>query len=121
MRAGIFVTGTAAGPMDIVDSIVHGRRGRVTSRRLYCNLTTGSRNQLPKTKPGKERGPCLRKYRPIQTPRIEPRIGVYVCNCGGNIGNVVQCDNGRPASWGNCPTWSPPTATCSCVPIPGKN
>jgi len=22
----------------------------------------------------------------------EPRIGVYVCNCGGNIGDVVKCD-----------------------------
>jgi heterodisulfide reductase subunit A2 len=22
----------------------------------------------------------------------EPRIGVYVCNCGGNIGDVVQCE-----------------------------
>ena len=21
----------------------------------------------------------------------EPRIGVYVCNCGGNIGDVVDC------------------------------
>lgn len=23
----------------------------------------------------------------------EPRVGVYVCNCGGNIGDVVQCEN----------------------------
>ncbi|HEY53783.1 MAG TPA: CoB--CoM heterodisulfide reductase iron-sulfur subunit A family protein, partial [Caldilineae bacterium] len=22
----------------------------------------------------------------------EPRIGVYVCNCGGNIGDVVRCE-----------------------------
>jgi len=28
-----------------------------------------------------------------QNPKDEePRIGVYVCNCGGNIGDVVKCD-----------------------------
>ena len=28
-----------------------------------------------------------------QNPEAEtPRIGVYVCNCGGNIGDVVKCD-----------------------------
>lgn len=26
-----------------------------------------------------------------QDPVEEPRIGVYVCNCGGNIGDVVRC------------------------------
>jgi heterodisulfide reductase subunit A2 len=25
-------------------------------------------------------------------PNEEPRIGVYVCNCGGNIGDVVECE-----------------------------
>ena len=24
--------------------------------------------------------------------QAEPRIGVYVCNCGGNIGDVVHCE-----------------------------
>jgi heterodisulfide reductase subunit A2 len=28
---------------------------------------------------------------PVQDS-AEPRIGVYVCNCGGNIGDVVQCE-----------------------------
>jgi len=29
---------------------------------------------------------------PSSTPKEEPRIGVYVCNCGGNIGDVVDCE-----------------------------
>ncbi len=27
-----------------------------------------------------------------QNPDKEPHIGVYVCNCGGNIGDVVECE-----------------------------
>lgn len=32
---------------------------------------------------------------PKNTPNTneEPRVGVYVCNCGGNIGDVVECEN----------------------------
>ena len=29
----------------------------------------------------------------VQNPKdVKPRIGVYVCNCGGNIGDVVQTE-----------------------------
>jgi heterodisulfide reductase subunit A-like polyferredoxin len=27
-----------------------------------------------------------------KNPSEEPRIGVYVCHCGGNISGVVQCE-----------------------------
>ena len=32
---------------------------------------------------------------PKNTPisKEEPKVGVYVCNCGGNIGDVVECEN----------------------------
>lgn len=29
---------------------------------------------------------------PEKDPKEEPRIGVYVCHCGGNIGDVVECE-----------------------------
>ena len=27
-----------------------------------------------------------------KNPKEEPRIGVYICHCGGNISNTVQCE-----------------------------
>ena len=32
-----------------------------------------------------------KKTEPKKTKQEEPRIGVYVCHCGGNISDVVQC------------------------------
>jgi heterodisulfide reductase subunit A len=33
-----------------------------------------------------------REQQPIQALKEEPRIGVYTCYCGGNISDVVDCD-----------------------------
>jgi len=76
-RPGIFVSGAFQGPMDIPESVVSGigagaqasellnkRRGKLKRQRVYP----------------KERD--VRKE--------EPRVGVFVCHCGANIGRVVN-------------------------------
>jgi heterodisulfide reductase subunit A len=76
-RPGIFVTGAFKGPLDIPESVftAHGagsqcgelldyRRGKLAKERVYP----------PERDVSKE----------------EPRIGVFVCHCGANIGRIVN-------------------------------
>jgi len=76
-RAGIFVSGAFQGPMDIPESVFNAsgagsqcgelldyRRGKLTKPRVYP----------PERDVSEE----------------EPRIGVFVCHCGANIGRVVD-------------------------------
>jgi heterodisulfide reductase subunit A len=76
-RAGIFVSGAFQGPMDIPESVFSAsgagskcgelldyRRGKLTQERMYP--------------PEKD------------VSQEEPRIGVFVCHCGANIGRVVD-------------------------------
>lgn len=76
-RAGIFVSGAFQGPMDIPESVVSAsgagsqcgqllayRRGELARKRVY---------PLERDVSGEE-----------------PRVGVYVCHCGANIGRVVD-------------------------------
>lgn len=76
-RRGIFISGSFRGPADIPESVVtasgagamagaliSGRRGRLDKKRVYPS----------------ER--CVKGER--------PRIGVFVCHCGANIGRVVN-------------------------------
>lgn len=76
-RPGIFVSGAFQGPMDIPESVFTAsgagsqcgqlldyRRGKLTKERIYP----------PERDIAKE----------------EPRIGVFVCHCGANIGRVVD-------------------------------
>ncbi len=76
-RPGVFVSGAFQGPMDIPESVfsasgagsqcgefLDSRRGKLTRERLY-----------PEEK---------------DVSREEPRIGVFVCHCGANIGRVVD-------------------------------
>ncbi len=76
-RPGIFVSGAFQGPMDIPESVfaasaasarcgelLSRRRGRLTRERTYpAEKDTGAE---------------------------EPRVGVFVCHCGANIGRVVD-------------------------------
>ena len=74
---GIFVSGAFQGPLDIPDSVITAsaagsqcgellnyRRGRLTKERIY-----------PQEK---------------DVSLEEPKIGVFVCHCGANIGRVVD-------------------------------
>lgn len=76
-RPGIFISGAFSGPMDIPESVVSGigagaqasellkkRRGKLAQRRVYPQ----------------ER----------DVTKEEPRVGVFVCHCGANIGRVVN-------------------------------
>ena len=76
-RPGIFVSGAFQGPLDIPESVITAsgagsqcgelldyRRGRLTAERQY-----------PPEKDVSEE---------------EPRVGVFVCHCGANIGRVVD-------------------------------
>ncbi|MBI4295748.1 MAG: CoB--CoM heterodisulfide reductase iron-sulfur subunit A family protein, partial [Chloroflexi bacterium] len=76
-RPGIFVSGAFQGPMDIPESVfgasgagsqcgelIDNRRGKLTTERVY---------------------PAER-----DVSKDEPRIGVFVCHCGANIGRVVD-------------------------------
>jgi heterodisulfide reductase subunit A len=76
-RPGIFVSGAFAGPMDIPEAVVtasgagaqssallHSRRGRLARDRVYPEERDASAE--------------------------EPRVGVFACHCGANIGRVVN-------------------------------
>jgi heterodisulfide reductase subunit A len=76
-RPGIFVSGAFQGPLDIPESVFTAsgagsqcgelldyRRGKLTRERIYP----------PERDVSKE----------------EPRVGVFVCHCGANIGRVVN-------------------------------
>ncbi len=76
-RPGIFVSGASQGPMDIPESVYMGsgaasrcgesleyRRDKLTIKKVY-----------PKEK---------------DVSQEEPKIGVFVCHCGTNIGKVVD-------------------------------
>jgi heterodisulfide reductase subunit A len=76
-RPGIFISGAFQGPLDIPESVVTGcgagsqcgelldyRRGNLAKERVYP----------PEKDVSKE----------------EPKVGVYVCHCGANIGRIVN-------------------------------
>jgi len=76
-RPGVFISGAFQGPIDIPESVVSAsgagsqcgqlldyRRGKLAKERVY---------------------PAER-----DTSQEEPRVGVFVCHCGSNIGRVVD-------------------------------
>ena len=76
-REGVFVSGAFQGPMDIPESVVTAsgaaalssqllayRRGKLAQDRIYPN------------------------EKDVQS--LAPRVGVFVCHCGANIGRVVD-------------------------------
>ena len=74
---GIFVCGAFSGPKDIPDSIAQasGAAGKVAA------MLSKGRGTLVKKK----------EYPPEKdVSKKEPRIGVFVCHCGINIGSVVN-------------------------------
>ncbi len=76
-RPGIFVSGAFQGPMDIPESVLtasgaSSQCGELLSRR---------RGKLARE----------RVYPPERDVALEePRVGVYVCHCGANIGRIVD-------------------------------
>jgi len=76
-RPGIFVCGAFAGPKDIPQSVMEASAASSASAALLA----ASRNTLTKEK----------SY-PSELPvgGEEPRVGVFVCHCGTNIGGIVD-------------------------------
>lgn len=75
-RAGIFVAGAFEGPKDIPDS--------VTQASGAASIVSGILQEVRGTKAVKK------EYAPEVEIENEPRIGVFVCHCGINIGGVVD-------------------------------
>ncbi|MBN2032322.1 MAG: CoB--CoM heterodisulfide reductase iron-sulfur subunit A family protein [Deltaproteobacteria bacterium] len=76
-RRGIFVSGAFQGPLDIPESVV-----TASGAGSLCGQILGYR----RGKLDKER-----EYPPERTVSgEEPRVGVFVCHCGANIGRVVN-------------------------------
>jgi len=76
-REGIFASGAFLGPMDIPESVVSG-----SGAASLCGQALAER-----------RGKLARKkhYPPERDiSGEEPRVGVFVCHCGANIGSVVD-------------------------------
>jgi len=76
-RPGIFVSGAFQGPLDIPESVF--------SASGACALT----GELLKNRQGKL---TVEKVYPVEKDVAgeEPKIGVFVCHCGANIGSVVD-------------------------------
>jgi heterodisulfide reductase subunit A-like polyferredoxin len=76
-RPGIFACGAFTGPKDIPQSV----RGASAASSECGALLAGSRNTLTHEKTYPPEDPIIYE---------EPRIGVFVCHCGINIGGVVD-------------------------------
>ena len=76
-RPGIFVSGAFQGPMDIPESVM----GASGATALSSQLLARRRGKLSKE-----------KVYPLERDVAEedPRVGVFVCACGANIGRVVN-------------------------------
>jgi len=76
-RPGIFVSGAFQGPLDIPESVVSASAADA----LCGQLLAYQRGKL-----GRER-----EYPPERdVSNEEPKVGVFVCHCGANIGRVVN-------------------------------
>jgi heterodisulfide reductase subunit A-like polyferredoxin len=78
-REGIYGCGAFQGPKDIPQSVIEASSAAAQSGALL----SGARNTLTRTRPVPEE-------RNVSGER--PRIGVFVCQCGINIGGVVNVD-----------------------------
>ena len=76
-RPGVFVSGAFQGPIDIPESVVTASG----ADSLCSQLLSSQRGNLARE----------RQYPPERDVSGEqPRIGVFVCHCGANIGRVVN-------------------------------
>ncbi|MFC2084061.1 FAD-dependent oxidoreductase [Bacteroidota bacterium] len=77
-KPGIFICGSASGPQVIPDCVAQASAA-ASKASIYV-----SDYKIPQAEPIKPE--------PID-PLSDPRIGVFVCKCGANIGRVVKTDN----------------------------
>jgi heterodisulfide reductase subunit A len=76
-RPGVFVSGAFQGPLDIPESVVSASAAEA----LCGQLLSYQRGKLSRK----------REYPPERdVSEEEPKVGVFVCHCGANIGRVVN-------------------------------
>jgi heterodisulfide reductase subunit A-like polyferredoxin len=77
-KPGIYVCGAMQGPKDIPESVMQASAaaGAVSATLGEARWTRTKTREVPEQKPVK--------------PEDEPRIGVFVCNCGINIGGIIN-------------------------------
>ena len=77
--AGIFACGSAGGPKDIPETVAQASGAAAKAGALLADArgTLVSRKEYPPE---------------IELDGSEPRVGVFVCSCGKNIGGVVDVD-----------------------------
>lgn len=76
-RKGIFISGAFAGPMDIPESVLSASG----ASSLCGELLNYQRGELAQIRAYPEERDVTNE---------DPRVGVYVCHCGANIGRVVN-------------------------------
>jgi heterodisulfide reductase subunit A-like polyferredoxin len=76
-RPGVYVCGVFQGPKDIPETVAQASGAAAAASEILCEVrgTMVSRKEYPEQKDVKEE---------------VPRIGVFVCRCGNNIGGVVD-------------------------------
>jgi heterodisulfide reductase subunit A-like polyferredoxin len=77
-RPGVYVCGAMQGPKDIPESVMQASAaaGAVSASLGEVRWTKTLIRKIPEPKPVK--------------PEDQPRIGVFVCNCGINIGGIIN-------------------------------
>jgi heterodisulfide reductase subunit A-like polyferredoxin len=76
-RPGIFVSGTFSGPKDVPETVAQASAAAAAA----SSLLAGAKGTLVTEK----------KYIPERNVNYEgPRIGVFICHCGINIGGIVN-------------------------------
>jgi len=77
-RAGVFLAGAFEGPKDIPESVVQAGGAAAMAMELLAEArgTEVTERSFPPEKDVKG---------------AEPRVGVFVCHCGSNIGGVIDC------------------------------
>jgi heterodisulfide reductase subunit A-like polyferredoxin len=79
---GIYVCGCASGPKDIPDSVAQSSAAASQAQEFVNKRIEKEKEMILEKQDDVE----------IQTVPEDPRIGVFVCNCGINIGGVVNVD-----------------------------
>ncbi|UCC20130.1 MAG: FAD-dependent oxidoreductase [Promethearchaeota archaeon] len=76
-RQGVFVCGSFSGPKDIPETVTEGSAAAAKA----SNIIASKRDTLIE----KKKFPTE-----IDISRADPRIGIFICNCGINIGNYID-------------------------------
>jgi heterodisulfide reductase subunit A-like polyferredoxin len=77
-RPGIYVCGAMQGPKDIPESVMQASAG--------AGAVSASLGEVRWTQTKTRQAPTPKDIK----PEDEPRIGVFVCNCGINIGGIIN-------------------------------